>query len=74
VLALDAATAVADASKLVAATNRLAPPQSPAVAVPNQTDVPPDKGWGGDLKPIGRQFGEALNFLFEVAPEPPPSI
>ncbi|MEX2286193.1 MAG: hypothetical protein WD648_03825 [Planctomycetaceae bacterium] len=74
VLALDAASAVADASKLVAATNRLAPPETPAAAVGNHPDVPPDDAWERDLKPIGRQFGEALDFLFDVAPEPPPSI
>lgn len=74
VLALDAASAVADASKLVAATNRLAPPETPSVPVDLQADVPRDHGWERDLKPIGRQFGQALDFLFDVAPEPPPSI
>ena len=75
VLAVDAAAAVADGSKLVVATNRRTPPESRAeTAVNHRVNAKAKKGLGRGLKPIGRQFGEALDFLFDVATEPPPSI
>jgi hypothetical protein len=72
VLAGDAALAFADASKLVSTGDRLPLRRTPTGAEPANRPTA-DESWGRELKPIGQQFGEALEFLWEVPPEPSPS-
>lgn len=62
-LASQAAEAVAEVSRAVTPT-RLA--LLPIEESESETTQP--AGWGNDLKPIGRDFGQALDFLFDAIP------
>jgi hypothetical protein len=69
VLASDAADAVAGASRIIAPTHRLAVLGTDGT----EAGVQAEGAWGDEFKPIGREFSEALNFLFDAVPVESPS-
>ncbi len=82
VLAQDAGSAywalASDAADSFASVSVFVPPRKTVTQAEKPEELPSPNGWveglGSGLKPIGKDVGKAMGFLFEALPSDPPTI